>query len=449
MSTFRCVTFGCRVNQYETQAIREQLVGRGFQEAGKHQGADWVVINSCTVTETADRECLATVRTVRRLNPTAQIVIAGCLVQRDHERLSALPGVRLLVGSNQKHRIGELIAPMVPGTDSGTDSEWSPRTERELNAVYAPLAISSFQGRSKAFVKVQDGCNRLCAFCKVPYVRGCSRSRPQKEVLAEVKRLISRGFQEVVLTGVAIGLWGRDLKPSARLSDLVGAVEGLPGAFRVRLSSLDSRDLDAPLLTVLRRSTKVCHHLHLSLQSGSDRVLRSMNRGYTTAQYQKGVQAVKRFWPDLGLTTDLMTGFPGEGEQDFEETLELCRRLQFAKVHVFPYSPRQGTTAWSLTGQLPHPVAKERARYLRQVAGETAKSFNQSLVGTLQHVLVEEVKSSQPRTGTAQLTLTGYTSQYVRAAVTGGMASVGKTVQVRLEGLDRVGVRGKFFPKCP
>ena len=425
--TFHCVTFGCRVNQYETQAIREQLEGVGLAEAREGEPADWIVVNSCTVTGQADRDCLSQIKLLHAKNPRAGILVAGCLVQRDASLLRGLPGVRLLVGTGQKHRIGELIRQTVPGTDV------SPSLHLELSRVYGPMKVSRFDGREKAFVKVQDGCDRACAFCKIPLVRGRSRSRPLPEVLEEVRRLTGSGFREIVLTGVAIGLWGREFGSPLRLADLVRAVGRLPGRFRVRLSSLDPRDLDRPLMEALESSWKLCRHLHLSLQSGSDPVLHRMNRGHTTAEYARQVSQVRRFWPDLGLTTDLIAGFPGETEEHFHQTLEFCRRMRFSKVHVFPYSRRRGTSGSLFKEQLPAPAIRERAKLLRGVAAETARGFYGSFVGTCQEVLVE--KSGE-----------NTTSQFLRVRLEGEPGPVGELVPARLTGLlpGGLGLKGKI-----
>ena len=423
MTRFRCVTFGCRVNQYETQAIREQLVSRGYVEASEGSSPDLVVINSCTVTEAADRECVAFVRALHRDHPDARIVLTGCLVQRDSEVLKKLPGVRLLAGSNQKHRIADLIEELDP---------WAadPKIEIELERVYAPLSISTFAERSKAFVKVQDGCDRACAFCKIPLVRGRSRSRPLKDILDEVQRLVSHGFQEVVLTGVALGLWGKEWDPPGSLADLILAVDQLPGRFRIRLSSLDPRDLDDRLIDAFRSSKRLCRHLHLSLQSGSDPVLDRMNRGYTKSEYRIWVQGIRRFWPDLGLTTDIIVGFPGETQGQFQEVLDFCRELVFAKVHVFPYSRRRGTSAWFFKEQVPAPIIKERARLLRRAAGEGAAQFRIRFVGTVQEVLLEEGR-------------VGYTGQFLKVHLSTPVDPVGRLYPVRLTGTAPEGLLGE------
>ncbi len=411
------------MNQYETQAIREQFLSRGYAEASEGCPLDLFVINSCTVTEAADRECVAFVRALHRDHPNAQIVLTGCLVQRDSDALKNLPGVRLLAGSNQKHRIVEMIEGLAP---------WAAEAKIEigLDRVYAPLSISTFAERSKAFVKAQDGCDRACAFCKIPSVRGRSRSRPLDDLLEEVRRLVNHGFQEVVLTGVALGLWGKEWNPPGSLADLVLAVDRLPGCFRVRLSSLDPRDLDGRLIRAFRSSKRLCRHLHLSLQSGSDPVLNRMNRGYAKSEYRQWVQEIRRFWPDLGLTTDLIVGFPGETQGQFQEVLDFCRELAFAKVHVFPYSRRRGTSAWFFKEQVSTPVIKERSRLLRQAAGEVAAQFRIRFVGTVQELLLEGGR-------------VGYTGQFLKVRVSNGIGAIGQLRPVHLTGTTPEGLLGE------
>lgn len=421
MKTFRCVTFGCRVNRYETQAIREQFLSRGYEEAGEKAAADWIVINSCTVTEAADQECLSMIRSLHQGRPQAQIVVTGCLVQKDAQLLRGLPGVRLLAGSNQKHRIAQMVEEIGP---------WAPepRMELGLGTIYAPLAISNFKDYQKAFIKVQDGCDRACAFCKIPYVRGQARSRDLSQVLQEVRRLVDNGFKEVVLTGVALGLWGKE--QGHTLADLVKAVDQMPGQFRVRLSSLDPRDLDDRFLEALAGSSKLCRHLHLSLQSGSDAVLQRMNRGYTADWYRNRVQAIRGFWPDLGLTTDLIPGFPGETQEHWEESLEFCRRMKFLKVHVFPYSRRRGTSAWFHKDFVPQPEIKKRAQRARQMAQEVSLEFRRQFLGTVQEVLVEGDAS-------------GYSSQFAKVEFPDAGDCVGQLIPVRITGITREGLSGQ------
>ena len=428
MKSFRCVTFGCRVNQYETQAIREQLLSHGYQEVSKDTVPDFVVINSCTVTEAADKECLQTMRSLYKTDPATKIVVMGCLVQRDAQRLKQIPGVRLLVGNGQKHRLPEFLEKI---------SQWEmePVVETQINQVYTPLKISSFQARSKAFLKVQDGCDRACAFCKIPLVRGRSRSRPLPDLLLEVERLRDNGFREIVLTGVALGLWGREWDPPQDCAQLIRAVDGIPGRFRIRLSSLDPRDVDDHFMTALAHSTKVCHHLHLSLQSGSDPILRRMNRGYTTQEYRRIIEKVRKFWPDCGLTTDLIVGFPGETEERFLETLEFCRQMQFAKVHLFSYSSRGGTSASFFKDKVNPACIKQRSRRARKAMEESAHEIRKRFLGTTQQVLVEE-------------SLSGYTSQFIQVQFPAAPELVGSLVNVSMTAAGPKGLVGQFSSKC-
>jgi len=423
---FRCVTFGCRVNQYETQAIREQFLSRGYEEAREDSAADLIVVNSCTVTEAADHECLSVIRSLHREQPEARIVVTGCLIQQDAQLLQQLPGVRLLVGNGQKHRVAELVEEL--------DGWQDPRIERELSRVYAPLAISSFEGHQKAFIKVQDGCDRACAFCKIPQVRGQARSRDLSDLLQEIRRVVDNGFQEVVLTGVALGLWGKEWNPPMTPADLITAVDRVPGRFRVRLSSLDPRDLDDRFLEALAGSSRLCRHLHLSLQSGSDAVLQRMNRGYTAEWYRGRVEAIRRFWPDLGLTTDLIPGFPGETPEQFEESLELIRRISFLKVHVFPYSRRRGTSAWFFKEFIPPVEIKRRAQRARGVAAEVSREFRRRFVGTAQEVLVEGDGA-------------GYTSQFIKVEFPRAAERIKELVPVRITAMTPDGLSGEELPQ--
>ena len=428
---FRCITFGCRVNQYETQAIREQLQAKGHVAVPEGEEVDLLIVNSCTVTEAADRECIRSVRVLHKVHPEGKIVVTGCLVQRDADLLKALPGVRLLVGTHQKHRIADWIE-----EDRETRAwQLEPRIETELSRVYSPLSVGHFAERSKAFLKVQDGCDRSCAFCKIPLVRGRARSRNLSDALEEVRRLVGRGLKEIVLTGVAIGLWGREWHPPRSLADLIDAIDDLPGPFRVRLSSLDPRDLDDRLIDSLLTSRRMCRHLHLSLQSGSDSILNRMNRGYTCDGFRRRVEAIRGHWPDLGLTTDLVVGFPGETQEQFQETLDFCRQMQFAKMHIFPYSRRRGTSAWFFKGECARSLVKERARIARATAAGIAREFRERFVGGVEEVLVEE-------RGAGEGLLLGSTGQFLKVRFSGPPTHIGKLVPVQIVGVRQEGLLG-------
>ena len=430
-------TFGCKVNQYETQAIREGFLGGPYEEvegppqtvAGPPRSvaekADIYVINSCTVTADADRECRALIRACRRENPDAKIVVTGCYAQKDGSELLRVGGVTHLIRHQDKARIREIV-----------EGRGLPRPRAALT--YVPLRISDFKDHTRAFVKVQDGCDYRCSFCKVWVVRGRSVSRLPEEIVAEVRRLAARGFKEIVLTGVSIGLYGKDFLHPFDLIDLVFALEEVPEIERIRLSSIDPIDVTAPFIEKLLSSRKCCRQLHLSLQSGSDSLLRRMNRNYTTDHYRAIVGRFREKIPDFSITTDVIVGFPGETETQFEETLAFIREILPTRVHIFPYSARKGTIAYRFSaiggsasgGQDPVPpsVIRARSRCLKSVALESSLDYRRSLLGQTVSILLEEAGPEGE--------LSGYTDRYVKVECNADAAFIGELIPVRIEQIE-------------
>jgi len=402
-------TFGCKVNQYETQGIREDLLKGGYQEVERK--ADIYIINTCTVTADADREARALIRACRRENPNARIVVTGCYAQKDEKEIFALGGVTHVVKQHDKSRIREIL-------EGGSVSE--PGRPR-----YLPLQISDFKDHTRAFVKVQDGCDYRCAFCKVWIVRGKSVSRGPSEIAEEVKRLCSRGFREIVLTGVSLGLYGRDFKEGGDILDVIAKLEDIEGLARIRLSSIDPIDVGEVFIEKLLLTRKCCKHLHLSLQSGDDEVLSRMQRNYTSAYYRSLVQQLRKKFPDFSITTDIIVGFPGETEEQFENTLRIVHELNFTRVHLFPYSHRKGTVAYPLKELVPSPVIRSRMKRLEKVTREASFRYRQPLCGKEVMVLAE--------TSEEEGLVSGYTEQYVRVLFRGERRDVGAILPVHIQ----------------
>ncbi len=361
--TFAIRTLGCRINQYESQALREAWLARDWIEADLER-AGLVLINSCAVTGRAVQALRALVRQARRSNPGAEIVIAGCAAQVMAGELADLPGVRLVVGRGHKAGLAFYpeLGPVLP------DSE------------FPPLSISSFE-RARPVLKIQDGCSHGCAFCIVPLSRGPSRSRPVADILAEVRRLLAAGHRELVLGGINLRHFGRDLPEGIDLWDLLGLLDAelapeWAGQARLRLSSLDPGQLGSKALDALAASRLICPHLHLSLQSLSPEILRAMNRGhYEPGDIEDFLRGLAGIWPVFGLGADLLAGFPGEGERHFEETLNAVTRLPLTYAHVFPYSRRPGTRAASMPGQVAETEKTRRTRLLRELAEQKQAEF--------------------------------------------------------------------------
>lgn len=419
------------MNQYETQGIREDFLKAGYREV--EEGADIYIINTCTVTSEADREARSLIRACRKENPRAKIVVTGCYAQKDEKEILAIEGVTHLVKQHEKSRIRQILKEeAVPGTASlpyvsGTQGQ--PR--------FLPLHISGFKDHTRAFVKVQDGCGYRCSFCKVWIVRGRSVSRSPLEIVEEVRRLAARGFREIVLTGVSLGLYGRDFEENVHLLDVVSDLEKIEALGRVRLSSIDPIDIDDSFIERLFQTEKCCRHLHLSLQSGDDRVLARMQRNYTSAHYRSIVQKLRERDPDFSITTDIIVGFPGETEEEFENTLHLVQELRLTRVHLFPYSHRRGTVAYRLKELVSQEMIRSRMKRLKKVTEDSSFQYRFPFLGKEVEVLAE----NSEREGM----LAGYTEHYVRVLFKGGKEHLGKMVPVRIREVTLYGTQGTLL----
>ena len=385
MRTSRFHTFGCKVNQYDTQAIREGILKAGYREVGPGERAGLHVVNTCTVTAEGDRKARQLVRRIARENPGARIVVTGCSATRDPDAYRLLPGVALVAGGLAKERIAQI-----------------------LGAPPSPFRITRFSGHTRAFLKVEDGCDDHCTFCIIPKVRGEVRSRPPEEVRREAIRLAGSGHREIVLTGIHLGHYGRG--ESYTLADVLRALADVP-VDRIRLSSLEAIEVGEDLLRAAAENGKICPHFHLPLQSGNDRVLRRMGRPYTRADFADRVRLIREHMADPEISTDIIVGFPGEDEQAFADTLEYCREIGFSRIHVFPYSERAGTPAVRLGGSVPVQVRRARGRTLSSLARELSSVACSRWVGREVEVLTEVHRDGF---------LYGKTERYLPARIPGG-----------------------------
>jgi threonylcarbamoyladenosine tRNA methylthiotransferase MtaB len=363
------VTQGCKVNQSESGALEEILEARGHELVPFGEVADAVVVNTCTVTHRSDRDARALIRRAKRSNPGARVIVTGCYAQINPETLSAL-GADAVVGTGAKQDIPDLIE----GGNQGIFVEVPPRSP------LLPLGLRKLRGRSRAFFKVQEGCEAFCSYCIVPYARGPSRSLPLNSVCSGLAELREGGNGEVVLTGVHLGFWGRDLDPPRTFSELLDAAEksGIP---RIRLSSLEPREVTPEVVERLASSPVLCPHLHVPLQSGSDHILRAMGRPYSSAEFREAVLTAHGGVPGICLGFDVIVGFPGEDDAAFRETLGLLEGMPFAYLHVFPFSARRGTRAWDLPERVPETVVKERAAALRALSRRRWRAFQELHLG--------------------------------------------------------------------
>lgn len=427
MKTVAFHTLGCKVNQYDSQAMLELFEQAGYQPGDFDQPCDVYVINTCTVTGTGDKKSLQAVRRARRLNPAADIIVCGCMAQRDGEKLLADTDARLILGTARRAEIVTLL-------------EQAQREHTRLCAVtdvrraaFEPLLITHQEGRTRATLKIQEGCDRFCTYCIIPYVRGGIRSRSVQDVRDEAARLAQAGYREIVLTGIHLTSYGRDLKNGDTLLSVIRAVHDIAGVERIRLGSLEPVIATADFARALGAMPKLCPQFHLALQSGCDSVLRRMRRRYDTAAFRESAQALRAVFPDCALTTDVMSGFPGETDAEHRQSLDFCREMRFARMHVFPYSEREGTAAATMPDPVPRHIREERARELIALGAGMAEDYRRAQLGTVRRVLFEQC---------AEGVSVGYTPEYMRCEAPGAVC--GQTLPVRMTGLLPEGFSGEI-----
>jgi threonylcarbamoyladenosine tRNA methylthiotransferase MtaB len=423
--TCRLVTLGCKVNQYETQYLKEALELNGYSEAGPEEAPDLCVVNTCTVTHEGDAKSRQAIRRLHHSHPEAAIVVMGCYATRDPDAVARLPGVVQVV--TDKERLLDELAPF------GI-------TER-------PPGISRFDDHQRAFVKVQDGCLLHCSYCIIPQVRPTLRSRPAEEIAEEVGRLVADGHQEIVLSGVHLGHYGIDFcrgRPKSewsRLWHLLERLANLPGDFRIRLSSLEAAEARDDLVRVMAAHPRICPHLHLCLQSGSDRVLSRMRRRYTSGGLLERIRRIREALEQPALTTDVIVGLPGETEEDFEATCRVVRAAGFSRIHIFSYSPRQGTAAAELPDDVPPAIKAQRRRRLLEIERELQQKYFGDLMGRRLEVLVEGGDLKRPGW------VRGTACRYVPVSFPGlAAALVRRCVPVRVTGHDGDGLMAEPLP---
>ncbi len=433
-------TLGCKVNQYETQSIREQFLKDGYLPVEETEGADVCIINTCSVTNVADRKSRQYIRKMKKRNPDAVIVVTGCYAQTDPEAASALEEVDLVIGTNEKNNIVRYVDDFLSaGRVRKERAESHILPYEELSSYEDAGQITAMDSRTRAFIKIEEGCDRFCSYCIIPYARGPVRSRAPESVLREARALAEGGYREIVLTGINTALYGGG--PGASKDGIVGLVRqvsDLPGDFRIRLSSLEPNVIEAGTAEQLLMLPRLCHHMHLSIQSGSDSVLKRMNRRYTVGEYEDIVSVLRRMDPDYAVTTDIIVGFPGETEEEFQETLRTVRRIGFSQIHIFKYSVRTGTAAAKMPDQVSPEIKNQRAAVLAEEARRCRDQFIHQNLQSVRPVLLERFDE---QTGLFE----GYTDHYIKVYVSpveGDVPEIGRFTQVRLLDPFRDGVRG-------
>lgn len=387
-STFAIYTLGCKVNQEESRQIAAALSAAGWRELAFNEKADCYIVNTCTVTHLADRKSRAMLRRAVRANPAAYIVAAGCFSQVSPQEAAKIEGIDLIIGVEERQLLPQLLAEKAQGVMVGDIARAA-----EFKSIYG---VHRGTDRARAFLKIEDGCNEACAYCKIPQARGPVRSWPIAEVLQAARELIAAGHAEIVLTGIHLGAYGEDLPRVEDLEHLLPQLLALPALGRLRLGSLEPQHLQGDLLSLLKEllhNEKFCPHLHIPLQSGCDKTLRAMGRHYLTADYRNLAAALRAVCPDLALTTDIMVGFPGESEEDFAASAAFFNEMKFASAHIFAYSKRAGTAAAAMSGQLTPQVKEVRYQLLQNIAHKNAAAYAQSFLGkTLQMAVEQELK---------------------------------------------------------
>lgn len=428
--TVSFLTLGCKVNQYDSDAMRTIFLQQGYKAVKEEEEADVYVINTCSVTSIGDRKSRQMVRKIRRKHPQAVIAVAGCYAQIAPEIFEAMGDIDVIVGAQNRSKIVEYV-------------EQAQKKEKTINAVKDIMSVTEFENlyvdaegetKTRAFIKVQEGCDNYCTFCIIPFARGKLKSRKQKDAVEEIRRLVLKGYREIVLTGIHLGNYGRDLHDGTSLATLVEELLRIPNLLRIRMGSIESVELSDDLINLIKDEPRVCRHLHLPIQSGSDAVLRRMNRHYRLSEYKKLISELREKIPGLALTTDLIVGFPGETEENFMETLETLRELRFSAIHVFPYSQRTGTPAAVFPNQVPGDIKKDRVHRVQELEKEISKEYRKTFLQKTVHVLIEEEKNGY---------FEGLSDEYIRVSITDKNVEKGRLYSVYVENLTEDGLIGR------
>jgi len=403
--TFSIHTLGCKVNQYEGERIAAELVKLGWERTGFSSRADVYIVNSCTVTAVANHKSRQLIRRALRSNPDATVAVIGCYADSDRDEIAAIEGVNLILGNEDKDKLPHLLAEKAGAIEPGETGK----------------DVAARATHTRSLIKIQDGCNQFCSYCIVPHVRGDLWSRSEAEIIDEVSKLVGDGTQEIVLTGIHLGLYGTGKKTD--LGDLLARLVEIPGLGRIRLSSIELREITPQMIELISLSGKICNHLHIPLQSGSDNILSSMNRHYTAEEFIEHAGEFKRRIPNLAVTTDIIVGFPGETDRDFEDSLRLVEKVGFSKLHVFKFSPRKGTPAAGFDQQISGKVKDERSAILISAGERLSAQFAASYIGKELNVLIERSQGDY---------MSGVSDNYIRVMCEGPGSVVGKLVTVEI-----------------
>lgn len=435
MAKIAFYTLGCKVNQADTASMENLFLRSGHQLVSFDGEADVYIINTCVVTNTGQRKSRQTIHRAIRKNPNALIVVTGCYPQTAAEEVKAIAGVDMIIGNQDRAQIVQLVEERLAHRQTDTLDAVHKLT---ASTAFEEMAAGDITDKTRAFLKIQEGCNQFCTYCIIPYARGPLRSRSLESIRTETQRLINAGFKEIVLIGIHLGCYGKENPDGPTLYDAVKTVLDVPGVQRLRLGSLESVEVEPRLLTLMQEDARFCRHLHLPLQSGCDKTLQAMNRPYTTAKFKTLLADIKTRVPDIAITTDVIAGFPGETEADFETTCKFAESCGFSKMHIFPFSARKGTPAEKFAGAVTEAVKKERADILGRIDETMHKAFLQAMVGQTAEVLFEQPAGDGY--------FEGLTGNYQRVFVNcGGKNLGGEILPVKITAFDGEKLLGEII----
>ena len=423
-------TLGCKVNQYETNAMEQQFIKNNYEIVENTQKADIYVINTCTVTNMAERKSRQMLRRVKEINPSAVLVVCGCYAQVAKNELEQISEIDIILGINEKNEIVQIVENyMEKMAEQDKRSQEAEIDDVSKQKEFLDFGDVTYTEKNRAVVKVQDGCNMFCSYCIIPYARGRIRSRKIESVVSEIKKIAKEKIKEVVITGIHVASYGKDFdnentSKKIRLIDLLEAINKIDGIDRIRLSSLEPTIVDEEFATRLSKLDKICDHFHLSLQSGCDETLKRMNRKYTTQIYRDAVATLRKYYPEASFTTDVIVGFPGETDEEFAKTYEFLKEIDFYRLHVFKYSPRRGTVAEKMPNQIDGNKKEERSNKLIELSNSMENKHNQSYIGKTVKVLFEEFEDGFFK---------GHTTNYMMVKVAGSEEQLGKFVNKILD----------------
>lgn len=416
---FQIYTLGCKVNTYESNVMRDALLNKGYFEVGLKEKADITIINTCTVTNTADSKSMKVIRQAIRRNENAIIVVCGCLVQNKKEEVSKIDGVDIVIGNINKSKIVDYIEKYIEEKKQEVD------VRNIMNTNFEPMMLNNFN-KTRAFVKIQDGCNNFCSYCIIPYTRGNVRSKDKQSVLKEIQLLVDEGHKEVVLTGIHTGNYGAEFA-DYKFADLLKDIVKIDKLERLRISSIEITEINDDVMEVIKENNILVDHMHIPLQSGSDAVLKRMNRKYDKEYFINKIKKLRKIRPNISITTDVIVGFPGETKEEFEETIETIKKIEFTKLHVFPYSKREGTKAAVMDGQVDENIKKKRVKILLQLSKELEYNYMEKFIGKKVIFIPEMAKEDY---------IIGHTGNFLNVKYNGNKNDLNKDIEVKINNIE-------------